>query len=131
MLHKFFNTAILIAAASVYVAAAEPITPVLKVAAGFAVEPVYSVPRDSQGSWISLAADSRGSLYASDQYGPLYQISSAADGKISPQPIKVPIGGIHGMTWIGDELYAVVGQREVCQPGLYRLRDTDSDGQLD
>jgi putative heme-binding domain-containing protein len=35
------------------------------------------------------------------------------------------------MTWLGEELYAVVGQREVCQPGLYRLRDADRDGQLD
>src|SRR5262245_43729117 len=131
MLHKFIYTALLIVAASVYVAAAETITPVLKVAPGFTVEPVYSIPRDSQGSWISLAADSRGSLYASDQYGPLYQISVAADGTATAQPLNLPIGGIHGMTWLGDNLYAVVGQREICQPGLYRLRDTNTDGQLD
>src|SRR5262245_50676803 len=111
--------------------AAEPITPVLKVAPGFAIQPVYVVPRDLQGSWISLCADPRGLLYASDQNGPLYQISIAADGAVTAQPLKLQIGGIHGMTWLGNELYAVVGQREVCQPGLYRLRDTDRDGQLD
>ncbi|MBW8884988.1 MAG: hypothetical protein JF612_09485 [Planctomycetia bacterium] len=122
---------VIAAAALSLASAAEPIAPLLKVAPGFAVEPVYVVPRDSQGSWISLCADSHGSLYASDQYGPLYQISIAADGAIAAQPLKLPIGGVHGMTWIGDELYAVVGQREICQPGLYRLRDTDRDGQLD
>ncbi len=111
--------------------AAEPITPVLKVAPGFSVEPVYVVPRDSQGSWISLCADSRGSLYASDQYGPLYQISIAGSGPLAAQPLNLPVGGIHGMTWLSEELYAVVGQREICQPGLYRLRDTDGDSRLD
>jgi putative heme-binding domain-containing protein len=123
---------LLIAASALPTATAdEPIAPVLKVAPGFSVESVYVVPRDSQGSWISLCADSRGALYASDQYGPLYQISLSADGAVAAQPLKLPIGGIHGMTWIADELYAVVGQRETCQPGLYRLRDADSDGRLD
>jgi putative heme-binding domain-containing protein len=132
MLRLLLRLVLLIAASVTPTAtAAEPVTPVLKVAPGFSVEPVYVVPRDSQGSWISLCADSRGSLYASDQYGPLYQISLAAEGTVAAQPLKLPIGGVHGMTWIGDELYAVVGQREVCQPGLYRLRDTDSDGRLD
>src|SRR6476646_9915120 len=102
----------------------EPIEPLLKVAAGFVVERVYVVPRDMQGSWISLAADSRGALYASDQYGPLSHVSVARDGSVSARPLNLPIGGVHGMTWVGDELYAVVGQREICQPGLYRLRDT-------
>src|SRR4051812_33753573 len=89
---------------------AQPISPVLKVAPGFAVDPVYVVPRDAQGSWISLCSDSRGSLYASDQYGPLYQVSIAADGKASARALDLPIGGVHGMTWVGDEFYAVVGQ---------------------
>src|SRR4051794_11824812 len=110
---------------------AEPIVPVLKVAPGFAVERLYVVPRESQGSWIALAADRRGTLYASDQYGPLYRVSIASDGAVSVQPMELPVGGVHGMTWVGDELYAVIGQREVCPPGLYRLRDSDADGQLD
>src|SRR3954469_24016098 len=112
------------------ICAAERIEPALKVAPGFVVEQVYAVPRDSQGSWVSLCADRRGVLYASDQYGPLYRIDlSGREPEV--RRLKLPIGGVHGMAWLGDELYAVVGQRDVCQTGLYRLRDTDRDGELD
>src|SRR5438309_10584543 len=86
---------------------AEPIAPVFKVAPGFKVEAVYVVPRDSEGSWISLCADPRGSLYASDQYGPLYQIAISADGAVTARPLKLPLGGVHGMTWVRDGVYAV------------------------
>src|SRR5262249_55243255 len=73
---------------------AEPIEPLLKVAPGFAVERIYVVPRDTQGSWISLAADGRGTLYASDQYGPLYQVKVAGEGSVSAAAVKLPIGGV-------------------------------------
>ena len=53
---------------------ANEVQPVIKVAPEFAIEKIYTVPRDSQGSWISLCADKRGVLYASDQLGPLYRI---------------------------------------------------------
>jgi glucose/arabinose dehydrogenase len=109
------------------------VEPALKVAAGFVVERVYDVPRESQGSWISLAVDPRGVLYASDQDGPLYRIrlAEAAGEIVEVRPLKLPIGGAHGLTWIGDELYAVAGQQNVCATGLYRLRDTDGDRELD
>ena len=105
-------------------ATGETFEPVLKVAAGFAVERVYEVPRESQGSWVSLCADRRGVLYASDQYGPVQRIELPAHlgGEVAVRPVKLPIGGVHGLTWVGDELYAVVGQRDVCDTGLYRLR---------
>ena len=112
---------------------AEPLDPVLRVAPGFAVERVYVVPRDSQGSWVSVTADPRGVFYASDQYGPVYRIElpAAASGKASVRPLKLPIGGVHGMTWANDGLYAVVGQRDACETGLYRLKDSDGDHELD
>src|SRR5262245_26398610 len=93
----------------------ETLEPALKVAAGFAVERVYIVPREREGSWISLCADKRGVLYASDQYGPMQRIElpGAAGGEVQVRPLKLPIGGVHGLTWVGDELYAVVGQRDV------------------
>jgi hypothetical protein len=112
---------------------AEPLEPILKVAAGFSVERLYVVPRDARGSWISLCADRRGVLYASDQYGPLYriQLAAAPGGEHAVDAVKLPIGGAHGLTWVGEELYAVVGQRDICEPGLYRLRDVNRDGELD
>src|SRR5918994_347114 len=47
----------ILAAASVF---AQPLDPVLRVAPGFVFERVYAVPRDTQGSWVSLASDRRG-----------------------------------------------------------------------
>ena len=108
--------------------------PELKVAAGFSVDRIHAVPRESAGSWVSLAADDRGRLYASDQYGPVYRITlPAADGRAAPVVTKLPlpIGGAHGLTWINGSLYAAVGQKAVCPTGLYRLRDTNGDGELD
>lgn len=119
--------------ASDFTPAAESIPPLLKVARGFIVEQVHAVSDHSQGSWISLAADSRGVLYASDQTGPLYRVElpPTGTGPVNVQPLGLPIGGVHGLCWIGPALYAIVGQRDVCQPGLYRLHDANRDGELD
>ena len=38
----------------------------------FKVELLYSVPRETQGSWVSLCVDPKGRLITSDQYGKLY-----------------------------------------------------------
>ncbi len=37
----------------------------IRVREGFAVELIYSVPRD-QGSWVAMCFDDRGRIYASD-----------------------------------------------------------------
>src|SRR5207248_11081094 len=37
---------------------------------GFKAELLYRVPRETQGSWVCMAADPRGRLIASDQSGP-------------------------------------------------------------
>ena len=97
---------------------AEPLEPLLKVASAFVVERVYVVPRDSRGSWVSLCADRRGALYASDQYGPLYriQLPAATGGEVEARPLKLPIGGVHGIDWVAHELFAVVGR------SLFRFR---------
>jgi putative heme-binding domain-containing protein len=107
--------------------------PPLKVAAGFEVVRIYTVPRETAGSWISLAADDRGRLYTSDQYGPLYRITLPRESGGTPivAAVPLPIGGAHGLTWINHRLYAVVGQKAVCPTGLYRILDTDGDGDLD
>ncbi|MDO8545711.1 MAG: c-type cytochrome [Opitutaceae bacterium] len=105
----------------------------MKVAPGFEVTRVHAVTRDTEGSWVSVAADSQGRLYASDQYGPVYRITpvSRAGGAAAVARLPIPIGGVHGMTWIDGSLYAVVGQKAAAPTGLYRLRDTDGDGDLD
>src|SRR5438034_11187902 len=52
-------------------------TPVerLKGLKGFRVELLYTVPREEQGSWVSLAVDPKGRLIASGQYGKLYRVT--------------------------------------------------------
>ena len=104
-----------------------------KTAPGFTLEQIYSVPRESHGSWVALAADRAGRLYASDQYGPLYRITLSREPGVAPIAKRLPlaIGGVHGLTWIGADLYAAAAQKSVHPTGLYRLRDTDGDGELD
>ena len=77
-------TSSLIACASLF---AQPGTPppatdpsAIQVPPGFKVELLYSVPRDSQGSWVSLTLDPKGRLIASDQYGGLYRLTLPALG---------------------------------------------------
>src|SRR3954464_13714249 len=109
--------------------AASPIsTPDVKTAPGFEVMRLYAVPRETAGSWVSLAADDRGRLYASDQYGPLHRITLSTEPGGAPTVTKLslPIGGAHGLTWIDGSLYAVVGQKAAAPTGLYRIRDTDA-----
>jgi putative heme-binding domain-containing protein len=102
---------------------------------GFRVDLLYSVPRETQGSWVNMTVDPRGRLIVSDQYGKLYRvtlppISGKAEG-LYIEPIKAPIGEAHGLLWAFDSLYVVVNRGRKYDSGLYRVRDTDGDDQLD
>jgi putative heme-binding domain-containing protein len=105
---------------------------------GFQVERLYSVPGDLNGSWVALAADPKGRITASDQYGSLYRFTPPARGvTLNPDDIEkleVPFDGgefkgAHGLLYAFDGLYAV--QNEGKPRGLYRLRDTNGDDQFD
>ncbi|HEX6885622.1 MAG TPA: family 16 glycoside hydrolase [Planctomycetota bacterium] len=101
---------------------------------GFTVERLYSVPRASQGSWVSLTVDPRGRFYASDQYGDLYRLTLAPQGSGEPprvERIPIALGEAHGLLWAFDALYAVVAGAGEFQSGLHRARDTDGDDELD
>jgi len=103
---------------------------------GFKAELVYTVPRDDQGSWVSLTTDPEGRIIAGDQYGGLFRLTPPAIGAaFDPAETKVEkltstIGGAHGLLWAFDSLYAVVAERPTTksEPGLWRLRDEDGDG---
>ena len=113
-------------------------TPVsrIKAAKGFKVELLYSVPGDTQGSWINLCTDNQGRLLTSDQYGGLYQMTPPAIGETlstdDVQPVSANIRAANGMVWAFGALYVVVNDFEKkMQSGLYRVTDSDGDDLLD
>ncbi len=108
----------------------------ITVPAGFRVELVHEVPRASEGSWVTMAEDPRGRIYVSDQHGRLFRVTPpriGADASTTRvEPVAVDIGSAHGLCWAFDSLYVVVSERDPGRvTGLYRLRDTDGDDQLD
>ncbi len=130
----------------------------LKVAKDFKVELLYSASKEKQGSWVNLCVDPKGRLIVSDQYGSLFRVTPppltpnpspprGEGGKTAPlapggrgvggegvtkvEPLPVPIGEAQGLLWAFDSLYVVVNRGDKYDSGLYRVRDTDSDGELD
>jgi putative heme-binding domain-containing protein len=100
----------------------------LRVRDGFRVDLVYSVPKATQGSWVSLAVDPKGRLIASDQENKgLFRIT-LRDGRAEVEKIEVPVSGAQGLVWAFDALYAGVNGKG---SGLWRIRDTDGDDRLD
>ncbi|MDG1873622.1 MAG: c-type cytochrome [Mariniblastus sp.] len=113
-------------------------TPVerIKAAKGFKVELLYSVPGDTQGSWVNLCTDNKGRLLVSDQFGGLYRITPPASGETirdtDVQPVPADIRAVNGMVWAFDALYVGVNDYErKISSGLYRITDSDGDDQLD
>ncbi|MDB5306162.1 MAG: heme-binding protein [Gemmataceae bacterium] len=106
--------------------ATDPAT--MKVAKGFKVELLYSVPKTQQGSWVCMCADPKGRLIVSDQYGALYRVTPPPIGG-KPGDTKVDqlpgIGMAQGLLWAFDALYVVVNAPD--KSGLYRVTDTDGD----
>jgi putative heme-binding domain-containing protein len=101
----------------------------LKVAKGFKAELIYTVPKDTQGSWVNMCVDPRGRLIASDQYGPLYRITPPPSGgrpeETLIERLDLGVGGAHGLLWAFDSLYVMVNEHfESNKPrrGLYRVR---------
>lgn len=106
----------------------------LKIAKGFKAELVYSVPKDEEGSWVSMCTDPKGRLIVCDQYGGLFRVTPPGiqgAKEIHIEPINVDIGEAQGLLWAFDSLYVVVNRGSKYQSGVYRVKDTDGDDQLD
>src|SRR5262245_41583160 len=105
----------------------------VKVAKDFKLELLYTVPRDSEGSWVAMCTDPKGRLIVSDQNGKLYRLTPPPIGKsgpIDPEAIDLDIGGAHGLLYAFDSLYVMVDERGGAN-GLYRVRDTNGDDKFD
>ena len=111
-------------------------TPVslIKIKKDFKVELLYSVPPKTQGSWVSMCVDPKGRLIVSDQDGKLYRVTPPPLGQsagIKVEPINVAIGEAQGLLWAFDSLYVVVNQARKYSNGLYRVRSSHGDDNLD
>src|SRR5437870_955545 len=74
--------------------AAPSATPIerIKIVKDFRVELLYSVPREKEGSWVSMCVDPKGRLIVSDQSGSLYRITPPALGGKATETVveKIP-----------------------------------------
>jgi putative heme-binding domain-containing protein len=113
-------------------------TPVelIRVKKGYKVELLYSVPKQTQGSWVCLCHDPKGRLIASDQYGKLYRITppalgaSAEDTRVEELPVE--LGEAQGLLWAFDALYVVVNEGRTYRPrGLWRVTSSQNNDVLD
>ncbi len=99
----------------------------------FRAELLYSVPKDKEGSWVSMCADPEGRLIVSDQAGGLFRVTpppAGRPGAAKVEKLAVKIGEAQGLLWAFDSLYVMVNGKKF-DSGLYRVRDADGDGELD
>ena len=95
---------------------------------GFKAELLYSVPKDTQDSWVSMTPDPKGRLIVSGEKGTLFRVTPGRDAASTKvEPIDAPIGFAQGLLYAFDSLYVVVNGGGVAgnNSGLYRLRSTD------
>ncbi len=105
---------------------------------GFRSEVLYNPMKMDSSSWVSLATDGKGGLFASDQYGALYHVSIPPIGS-DPEETEVTkldleLGHAQGLLWAFNSLYVVVNSEEGVSgrsSGLYRVTDSDGDAVLD
>lgn len=130
---RLLMAAMLFAVSANCVFAEPPASSNIIVPKDFRLELLYTVPREEEGSWVSMCVDPKGRLIVGDQNGKLYRITPppiGQEGKIVPEAIDLDIGGAHGLLYAFDSLYVMVN--ELDRPhGLYRLRDTNGDDQFD
>ncbi|MEX0716515.1 MAG: c-type cytochrome [Planctomycetaceae bacterium] len=100
---------------------------------GFEVELLYTVPKETQGSWVAIAFDDKGRLIASDQGDKgLFRVTPPAFTSGEPtkvEPLAAKITAAQGIVHAFGALYLSVNGGP--GSGLYRARDTDGDDQYD
>ena len=109
--------------------ATDPAT--MKVAKGFKVELLFSVPKDEMGSWVCMCVDPKGRLLVSDQYGGLYRVTPRGERPAETRIEKIPaqIGSAQGLVWAFDSLYVVVNAPG--KSGMYRVTSSKKNDTLD
>jgi putative heme-binding domain-containing protein len=99
---------------------------------GFEVELVYSVPKGTEGSWVSMTVDPKGRLITSDQGGSLYRVTPGkTTEETKVEKLSVPIGQAQGLLCVKDKLFVVVNGNAAQGSGLYRVTDKDNNDEWD
>lgn len=104
---------------------------------GFAVDLVYAVPKEEQGSWVSLTAGPNGKLIACDQGSEgafLIDVEESSKGPsatVTLIEVNEPgsdrrLSGAQGLLWAYDSLWFHKNGGH-----LFRVTDSDGDGDLD
>jgi putative heme-binding domain-containing protein len=100
---------------------------------GFKVEKLFTVPRETLGSWVAIGFDDKGRLLASDQADKgLCRITLPPVGSDQPvkvEPLDLKITGAQGILHAFGSLYLSVNGGP--GSGLYRARDTNDDDRYD
>ncbi len=109
----------------------------------FVLEDLYQPTTYEQGSWVALTAGPSNDIYACDQYGKIFHFNVPAIGSklknTDVSPLDLEIGEAHGLLWAFNSLYVAVNKRwnddvhdeEENGSGVYRITDSNGDGQLD
>ncbi|MGC6566766.1 MAG: c-type cytochrome [Akkermansiaceae bacterium] len=95
----------------------------------FKAELLYTVPKGQQGSWVAMTVDPQGRLITGDQYGGLYRVT-VDQPETKVEKLNTKVQGAHGLCYVYDALYLLKNEQKGAR-GLYRLRDTNNDGQFD
>lgn len=100
---------------------------------GFRVEKLFTVPKAELGSWVSLTADDKGRLIASDQERKgLVRITPGKVGteeETKVERVPAPITAAQGLLWHKSALYVVCNGGP--GSGLYRVTSSKNDDVLD
>lgn len=106
---------------------------VFEVPAGFRVERIFTVPRETLGSWVAIGFDDKGRLIASDQGEKgLCRVTLPPPGSDQPTRVErlgLKITGAQGILHAFGKLYLSVNGGP--GSGLYRATDTDGDDDYD
>jgi putative heme-binding domain-containing protein len=99
----------------------------LNVAKGFQVETVYSVPKETQGSWVSMTVDDKGRLIASDQGDKgIFRVTVNSDGSPGVEKMPIDLSSAQGLQWKSGCLFASITGK-----GMFRVTDSNGDDLLD